>query len=130
MDGTPCSIQPLTSKGRLSAMCVNDRGIFACSVDGQLLAISCKEYLCSQLLNTRIQNSSEYKYKLEVDYSQNVCCNCSIMKNIKHGKEYVVLGTEEGGIHIYEVLHNRLVSHSNHQSLEFHRPLHIRWGSC
>lgn len=43
LDGTPCFIQPLTSKGRLSAMCVNDRGVFACSVDGQLLSISCRE---------------------------------------------------------------------------------------
>lgn len=52
------------------------------------------------------------------------------MKNIKHGKEYVVLGTEEAGIHVYEVLHNRLVSLLNHQQIEFHRPLHIRWSSC
>ncbi len=36
-------------KGRLSAMCSNGKYLFASSIDGQLLVLSCKEYLIENI---------------------------------------------------------------------------------
>ena len=110
MDGSPCGVQPLTSKGRLSAMCIRDKRIFACTVEGQLLVISCNPLVFLLSFMHRIQSPKEFMHSLDVLATDQICYNCCIMRLFKAGKDYAVLGTAEGMVYLYEIMQNKFVN--------------------
>jgi len=86
-------------------MCAFNDGLLACSVEGQLFFIVCKK--CSTIPNIITRNPNNPKvHSLEVISQQRVCCNCSVIRYFKLQKEYIILGTEEGSIHMYEIFSN------------------------
>lgn len=60
----------------------------------------------------RLQNSEQYKYRLEVVFTEDVCYNSYVMQYYKRDRDYVVFGTDDGFVYIYGLQKNHLVSPS------------------
>lgn len=90
----------------LSALCCYHRGLLACSTDGHCYILAIKESRPSEPLIRRenVQPSAP-AYKLVVESTCDVCYNSCVIKIFKSGKgerEYIVIGTEEGFVNVYQ----------------------------